>query len=119
MPHQQRDNKGPPRTVWGIFRKALRTTLSHWPVSFYLLLLIPVTMVFAVPAFYTKDDPKTFMLHLALLFVFLFVVLIRAFVDVLEAARRLLSEKERVFRKTIGDDEFVHELGRRVDREKQ
>ncbi len=119
MSQQKRDKAGPPKTVWGIFRKALRATLSHWPLSFYLLLLIPLAMVFAVPAFYTKENPEKFALHLALLFVFLFVVVIRAFVDVLEVARRVFSEKQRVFRKTIGEDEFVHELGRRVDREKQ
>ncbi|MDQ1257877.1 MAG: hypothetical protein QG656_2485, partial [Candidatus Hydrogenedentes bacterium] len=66
---------------------ALRENRAWRPMSFYLLIAIPLAMLAALPVFYTKEDPKRFALHLILIFVFLFIVVMRAVFDMIEIGR--------------------------------
>ncbi len=117
--NQRHNTSEQPKTLWGYFLKALREANSWRPASFYLLFAIPVVMILAAPVFYVRDDPKRFALHLALLFVFFFVIVLLALADCIEIGRWHRAERRKAFRKTLGE-EFARKLGERAtgDREK-
>ncbi len=74
-------------------------------MSFYLLLAVPIVLILAAPGLSVRDDPKRFAFHLALLFIFLLMIMVRAVVDGLEIVRRHRSEHGEAFRKVLGEDE--------------
>lgn len=116
-PDQHRNAPDRPRTLGEHFRRAVRARRSWRPASFYLLLAIPVVLILAVPVFYTRDNPKKFALHLSLVFVFIFVVVLCAVVDVIEISRRHFAERRDAWQKTLGEEEFVHKLGDRPNQD--
>lgn len=91
-------------------------TLSGWrPASFYLLLAMLIVTVLGLGIIRVRDDPRQFAQYLILLFVFFFVVIARAIIDCMEIWRRSFSERERLYKDTLGDDEFVGRLARSVE----
>ena len=97
------------------FFKALRASRARLPVSFYLLIAMVVVLVLGAQMVLVREDPKRFAFYLALMFIFFFVVLFRALVDVVEIARKHFRERENLFHDTLGDADFVSELGKRVE----
>lgn len=108
-------NLPPRKTLWMYFREGLRKANANRPVSFYLLLLIPIALLLGVQLLDLHNSPKRFVFFLSLLFVFFFAILHRAIVDFIEIARKHFSESEKVFRSTLGDSEFISRLGERVE----
>lgn len=92
--------------LWGGIVSAHRRR----PISFYLLLSIPVVLVLALNLFQSLQDPKRFAFGLSILFIFLGVVLIRAILDIGSLVRTHLAERRKTFKETIGDDAFLEEL---------
>jgi hypothetical protein len=101
------------REGWGRARR-------NRPVSFYLLLAIPLELLMGTQMLSVRDNPKMFWAFLAMNFVFFFFVIVRALLDFTELLRRHIKEKESVFKTTLGDKEFLADLrergkaGRRV-----
>ena len=90
--------------------------LAGWrPASFYLLLAMLIVTVLGLGIVRVRDNPHQFALYLILLFVFFFVVMARAIMDCMEIWRRSFSERERLYKDTLGDDEFVGRLARSVE----
>ena len=112
-------NLPPQKTLWMYFREGLQRANARRPVSFYLLLAIPVALVLGAQVLSASDTPRRFALYLGLLFLFLLAVLVCAVADFFDIARRHLSESHGVFRTTLGESEFVSRLGERVDAERE
>ncbi|GMV91276.1 MAG: hypothetical protein AMXMBFR82_10540 [Candidatus Hydrogenedentota bacterium] len=95
-------------------RKAWKDANRSRPFSFYLLIAIIVVLLLGLQIVHVKENPRQFAFLLSLLFIFFFAVMVRAIVDFGDITRRHMAEREQVFRSTLGDDEFVSELGRRI-----
>lgn len=104
-----------PTTLKRHFSTALRRSHATRPVSFYLLLAIIVVMMLGTQLVYFRDEPKEFALYLSLMFVFFFVVLLRATLDFFDITRTHIRDRQAVYRNTLGEQEFTSELGRRVN----
>ena len=89
------------------------------PFSFYLLIAMIVVLLLGVQIVHVRDNPRQFAFFLSLLFVFFFAVMVRAIVDFVEIVRSHFSEGERIFRSTLGEEEFIAELGRRVNEKRE
>jgi len=87
------------------------------PVSFYLLLTIPVALLLGARMGQVRDQPKQFALYLILLFVYFGVVLIRAVIDLFEIGKRHFYERERLYGSTLGEPEFLDKLRDRTSEE--
>ncbi len=103
-----------PKTLKRTFAKALWRSHTSRPMSFYLLLAIIVVMILGTQLVYFRNDPTQFALYLTLMFVFYFVVAFRATLDFFDITRSHLKEQQALYRNTLGENEFVCELGRRV-----
>ena len=112
-PGDTNESASRPMSYW--LSRAWRNVSSWRPASFYLLFAILVVMVLGLQMITVRDDPKQFALYLTLMLVFFFVVIARAMVDCVEIWRRGFSERERLFKDTLGDDEFVAKLSERVE----
>jgi hypothetical protein len=102
-----------PRTAWMYIREGLSRAQRRRPVSFYLLLAMPVALV-AAAGLLDKSDARQFFGVLALLIVFFGIVMIRAVGDLFDIARALLREERQSFRDTLGEPAFAQALGARV-----
>ncbi len=114
---QDMPGPAPDKTIGGYMRDALREAHAWRPASFYLLFAIPLVMLLGLHMVFFVDNPRRFAFILSLMMVFFGVVVFLAFVDVIEIARKNLAAKRDTFRETLGDDSFIHELGRRVNNE--
>lgn len=104
-----------PRSLREHFREAFKRSRAWRPVSFYLLLAMPVVLLLGVQMLRHREDPRRFALILALLFIFFGILVYRALMDVLEIGRKNLAEQRRTYKETLGAEEFVSKLGNRVD----
>jgi len=84
------------------------------PASAYLLIAMIVVLLLGYQMVNFRDDPRRFALFLILMFVFFFAVMLRAIIDFFEIARNHVRERGKLFKTTIGEKEFIGELGRRV-----
>lgn len=109
----------PTKTLGEHFAAALRKSRGSRPASFYLLFAIVAVLLLGGQIYFIQDDPKQFAFFLSLYFIFFFVVIFRAILDVFDIARQHIRERERVFSSTIGDPEFAEELGRSVAKKHQ
>jgi hypothetical protein len=112
-------NIPPRKTLWMYFREGLRRSNANRPLSFYLLLAIPVALALGAGVLRESATPSRFAFYLGLLFLFLLAVLVCAVTDFFEIARRHIFENQRVFRSTLGEEDFVRDLGKRVDAERE
>jgi len=94
-------------TFWQHIWAGLRRAHARRPVSFYLLVLIPVALVLGVRMGNVRNDPHQFAFYLACGFVFFFAIMYRAIADFVDIGRKLFSEQESLFRTTFGDEEFL------------
>ncbi len=102
------------KTLGMHFRKAWKDANRSRPFSFYLLLAIIVVLLLGLQIVHVRDNPRQFAFLLSLLFIFFFAVMVRAIVDFGEITRTHFAERHKLYRTTLGEDEFVSELGRRV-----
>jgi hypothetical protein len=100
----------PIRTLRQQFWDGLKNAQRRRPMSFYLLVSIPVVLLLAVHLLRSLEDPRRFVFGLSVLFIFLGVVLMGAFLDMFSIIRRGLAERNRSYKETLGDDEFLEEL---------
>ncbi|MBP8128386.1 MAG: hypothetical protein KA184_02315 [Candidatus Hydrogenedentes bacterium] len=89
------------------------------PVSFYLLLIIPLVMLLGLQMVTSRDNPRRFALVLSLMFLFFGILLLRAVMDLFDIARRRLREERDSFRDTLGDKSFTNALRRRIRERKR
>ncbi|MCP4642861.1 MAG: hypothetical protein GY851_20605 [bacterium] len=104
----------PPKTLWMHVCSAYRRILASHTVSFYLVFAIFIVMLLSTQIVNVRHNPHRFAWVLILLFLFFFAVLYRAVVDLVEIARDHFRDRERVFQATLGDREFMEELGQKV-----
>lgn len=107
----------PAMTLRRAFASALRERRAWLPVSFYMLLAIPVVLLLGLPLF-RNATPMRFAMVLSILFIFLGIVLIRAVMDIFELTRRHYREHRAAYVETVGESGFVADLGARVRRER-
>ena len=107
-------NLPPLKTLWMYFREGLRKANAARPASFYLLLAVPVVLLLGVQLLVSRDNPKHFVFYLSIFFVFFFVILLRAIQDFFDISKRHFFERERLYRQTLGDEEFASQLGEQV-----
>jgi hypothetical protein len=100
------------------FREGFRRANASRPVSFYLLLAIPVALILGAQVLRSSETPTRFAFYLGLLFLFLLAILICAVADFFDIARRHLSDARKVFPTTLGESGFLNQLGERVDAER-
>jgi hypothetical protein len=112
-------NLPPRKTLWMYFREGLRKANANRPVSFYLLLAIPVGLLLGSQIATMRDTPKRFGFFLGLLFIFFLAILWGAVIDFFDIARRHLAESRNVFRTTLGDAEFLAKLNAHAEEERE
>jgi heme A synthase len=105
----------PPPTLGGHVFAAMRRINRRRPASFYLLLAMVAAALMGGPLVWSMHDPRKFALCLSLSFIFFFVILLRAIVDFFELGRKFFSEREQLFKNTLGEPDFVERLGQRVN----
>lgn len=105
----------PSKHVGNLFLRAIRASRTRVPVSFYLLIAIVIVLLLGAQMVLVRDDPRRFAFYLVLMFTFFFIVIFRAVVDGIEIAKKHFRERENLFHDTLGDADFVSELGKRVE----
>ncbi len=100
-------------------RTALRRSHAWRPTSFYLLLAVPVVLYLGADMFRHPDDPYRFALGLGMLFIFFGVLLLRAVLDIFEIVRKRMHAENDNWRKTLGEQDFINELGDRVKNQRK
>jgi hypothetical protein len=96
------------------FRAWRKKVNENHTASFWLLLAIILVMALGPKLLPVDQDPRQYALFLGVNLVFFLVVFVRAVYDAAEIASEHIRERERVYRDTLGDQEFARELGRRV-----
>ena len=106
----------PPNSLWAYFKDGFRRQNARRPISFYLMLAIIVVLLLGlqIANYRDPDNAAKFALVLSAMFVFFFVVLWRASVEMMEIIRRSYREERELFQSTLGNREFAEELGKRV-----
>ncbi len=103
-----------PRTLRGHFARAFAEAHQRRPISFYLMFAILAVVLLGGQIVYVREDPQRFALFLTLNFVAFFIIMMRAVVDFMEIIRDHFKASGDLYRETLGEPEFTHELGRRV-----
>jgi hypothetical protein len=103
-----------PRTLWIYFREGLAAAHRRRPVSFYMLLSVPVVLVLGARLFEYRQQPQRFLAVLTLLLLFFLVISAQAVRDFFAITRRHLRERHAAYLETLGDRKFIDTLGRRV-----
>ena len=102
------------KTLWTYFREGLRRAMRARPISFYLLLLIPVALVLGAHLGSLRTSPRQFAFVLGLLFLFFLVVIWRATADFFDIVRRHMADRRALYPSTLGEPEFLSKLGEQV-----
>lgn len=89
------------RTLGEHIRQGLREAHARRPVSFYMLLSIPVVLVLCVHFFREPENPRRLALGLTVLIVFLGIVGMRAVMDLFEIGRKHWIEHRSSFRELM------------------
>jgi len=103
-----------PRTLAGYFAAAFREAHARRPLSFYLLLSIPVALMAGAHMLEMQENPARFALLLSAMFVFFGIIVLRAIMDMADIARKHHVAERETWSATIGDPKFAGDLGRRV-----
>ena len=106
------------RTFWDYLIQGFIAAHKRRPLSFYLLLLIPVVLLLGVHIADYRESPWRFATLLALLLVFFWLIIVRACNDLFSMFRKHLADKRALYLETIGNPEFVEVLGDRVRQNK-
>lgn len=105
-----------PRTLLEHLGDALRRREKP-PLSFYLPLAILVVVLLGTQLYFVRDDPKRFAFVLVSLFLFFALMIFLALLDCLQLWRKALRDRERVYRETLGDEDFVRRVREGIDRQ--
>ncbi len=108
MTENPAENDG--KTLGEHFMDAWRRLRGRRPVSFYLLFAMLLAVLLGVQIVYVREDPWRFALFLTLNFVFFMAVIIAALLDGIAIMRRSFRERERLFRNTLGEEQFTQQL---------
>lgn len=111
MPNQQLPVS---KTLWMHFREKWQYAQKTRPVSFYLLLLIPIVLILGSHLGALRDSPKQFALVLGLLFLFFLAVIWRATADVFDVVRQHMADRRTLYPSTLGESEFLSALSKKV-----
>jgi hypothetical protein len=103
-----------PRTLWMYIREGLAEAHRRRPVSFYMLLSIPVVLVLGARMFEYREDPFRFLTVLGLMFLFFLIISAQAVRDFFAITRKHFHDRRAAYLETLGDREFIDELGHRV-----
>ncbi len=114
MDEQTPEKDTAPRTLWMYFREGLAAAHKRRPVSFYMLLSVPVVLVLGARLFEYREDIGRFRAVLSLLLLFFLIISIQAVRDFFAITRRHFHESRGVYLETLGDREFIDKLGHRV-----
>ncbi len=101
-------------TLWEHLKAGFIAAHRRRPLSFYLLLLIPVVLLLGAHIFHGPVSPRHFTLMLTLILVFLWLVSAWAVNDFFMLWRKHRAEAQEVYRETIGNQDFMDQLGRQV-----
>lgn len=94
--------------------KGWRKLADHRPTSFYLLLAIIVVLLLGLQIAEYRDNPKQSVFVLICLFIFFFAVMAFAVLEAGQIIRRHLRDRRELWQTTLGEEDFLSELGRRV-----
>jgi len=104
----------PVKSLGDHVRTAWRRMNVARPLSFYLLFAILAVVLLGAQIIHVREDPKRYALFLALNFAFFMVIIFLALLDCIGIIKAHFSERERLFRTTLGESEFVDQLRQRV-----
>ena len=104
------------RTLWEYLVKGFVESHKRRPLSFYLLLLIPIVLLLGVHIADYRDSPRRFAGVLTLMLVFFWLVIARALNDLFTLYREHRTHKRSVYMDTIGNPDFAQHLGNQVRR---
>lgn len=107
------------KTLWMHFREGLRRANAQRPVSFYLLLAIPLILLLGVSLLDVSAGPRAFGLRLILIFILFFLIVVRAVFDFFDISRKHFRESHRLFGATLGDKEFLSQVSKRSDEQRK
>jgi len=102
------------KTGWQYLREGLQRAQRRRPVSFYLLLAIPVALLAAARLLENRDAPVSFAITVGLLIGFFGLVMLRAVADMFDITREHLRSRREV--RAIVEPEFARALGEGVRR---
>lgn len=88
------------------------------PLSFYLLLLIPVVLLLGAHLVEYQGSLFRFTTIFILMLLFFWILIVRAFNDLFGLYRKHRFEKRAVYLDTIGNRDFVESLGKQVHQNK-
>ena len=103
-----------PRTLREYILYGLIEAHKRRPLSFYLLLLIPMVLLLGVHIADYQGTPQRFITILVLLLVFFGLITVRAFNDLFALYRKHRQERRTAYLDTIGNRDFVETLGKQV-----
>ena len=104
----------PVKTGWMYLREGLSRASARRPMSFYLLLSIPVALLAAAGLLENREAPAQFAGTVGLLIAFFGLVILRAVSDVFDITRDHLRGRREVARGTLFQPEFAKALGEKV-----
>lgn len=108
----------PIRTLGMHFRASFKELNARRPVSFFLLLAMIIVLILGAQLAEHRDNPKQFALILSCLFIFFFAAMVYAVLEAGQILRSHLREQRKLWHTTLGEEDFLAELGKRV-REKR
>lgn len=101
-------------TLGGHMRTVWREMRSRRPGSFYILFAIVLVLLLGLEMASFREDPRRGVFILICMFVFFFAVMVFAVLDAGQILRRHLREQRKLWQSTLGDEEFLSELSKRV-----
>ncbi|HNZ49315.1 MAG TPA: hypothetical protein PLY90_01145 [Candidatus Hydrogenedentes bacterium] len=104
MPKKQPDTS--PVSLKVLFLKGFKEAHRRRPLSFYLLLLIPLVLLLGAHIFRRPVSLLHFAGIVLLLFLFFWIIMIRAVRDLFSLYKQMRAEQLRVYQETLGSAEF-------------
>jgi uncharacterized membrane protein len=101
------------------FTTVLRRKNKARPRSFYLLLAVLAFVILAPALAKNRQDPYALFAFVTLNLVFFYIVVVFAIRDCRRIVRGYVTERQDVYRSTLGDQGFAKELGQRVKKGKE
>ncbi|HDP33680.1 MAG TPA: hypothetical protein ENN29_01070 [Candidatus Hydrogenedentes bacterium] len=102
------------KTLWEYIIKGFIEAHKRRPLSFYLLLLIPVVLLLGAHIADYRDAPLRFVTLFALMLLFFWLIIVWALNDLFTLYRKHRSERRAVYLDTIGNPDFAATLGKEV-----
>jgi len=103
-----------PRTLREYLLDGLRRNRFQRKTTVLLLAACIPVLLLGTQLSAFRDDPTRFAIVLSLMFIFFFVVMVRALLDMNDAVRGYFRERDEPFRQTLGDEGFVSQLQARL-----